>query len=874
MTATYTVQPDDTLLEIAIEHQIDFNSLLQLNPQYQPNPDFIRAGDTIKLPEPPASGPVEPTFPVEPVASVSPPAETCTLEREPLCQPKEIEDIVFLTGDPVHQFYVLDKKAVEELEQEIEQTQTLFQCYMDVVNSAPPTTATKAELEAHVLKREALCQDLAYAGLLPIPNAKNKAAVKAEQKRQEKAQKERDAENTKLAQAKVTELKARLKYIENYGNWISNESSTESMKEQLSSKIKAELTKWEALAGKAQDDEKTKHGAKKANLQTMSVKKEGRLDAFHQLGEPPIRHSVREVYSVARDGTFYLRGEFVERVYKTKLSWMPFGGTSFANAFEKGDFKALGKAIQRDFKNKENRTRLGESIGIKLNEWVAPGNKIAEWKSTHAIHNEEGNTWFAVTPEAQLGRWGMQASLDANLNPLKKDENGQAQGKIDLGISASAAFSVAEAAVTSNLYLPSDAGTAVQLHYTDKNKQPAVYSFGCFRVNVRLKVGCFLGVSAQVGAGIGNGRPTADDDIGVMIDPNARRNRSNGSGLGVMFSPRVEMGTTEGGQIGVKADVFAGAQFSGEFAGDIEWQSPKKEDGAKFSVLAGIKTEGNVAIGGGYTAEFALYLDRGKFFLKVSAKLVWGVGAGGGVSVTIDARKLWDLAKVIWEGLQYVDYRVLKNINEAAYNYLVEATYYAFALSAAITSPVGALKQVVSLGNEKITQIRLLREESTYLEEEAKTLALRILDDSVRSGVPFDQLLPEAIGMMLDTLVRTFLFNYEELQETAIYKLLHESTYSWHKFEEILQRMNSEGKKKSGDKVMFHNLKRINAILDGSQQSAFNEWVMTLMETNTVADMDKTPFTPRQGQAFYQKRSEVEQQVAMLDNRSRSSQYA
>ncbi|NAW88680.1 hypothetical protein, partial [Photobacterium halotolerans] len=70
---------------------------------------------------------------------------------------------------------------------------------MDVVNSAPPTTATKAELEAHVLKREALCQDLAYAGLLPIPNAKNKAAVRAEQKRQEKAQKERDAENTKFA---------------------------------------------------------------------------------------------------------------------------------------------------------------------------------------------------------------------------------------------------------------------------------------------------------------------------------------------------------------------------------------------------------------------------------------------------------------------------------------------------------------------------------------------------------------------------------------------------------------------------------------------------------------------------------------------------
>ncbi|NAW88679.1 LysM peptidoglycan-binding domain-containing protein [Photobacterium halotolerans] len=126
MTATYIVQPGDTLLEIAIEHQIDFNSLLQLNPQYQPNPDFIRAGDTIKLPEPPASELVEPTFPVEPVASVAPPAETCTLEREPLCQPKEIEDIVFLTGDPVHQFYVLDKKRLKNLNRKSNKLKRFF----------------------------------------------------------------------------------------------------------------------------------------------------------------------------------------------------------------------------------------------------------------------------------------------------------------------------------------------------------------------------------------------------------------------------------------------------------------------------------------------------------------------------------------------------------------------------------------------------------------------------------------------------------------------------------------------------------------------------------------------------------------------------
>lgn len=50
MSMTYIIKPGDTLIGIAIDNNISFVELLQLNPQYQQNPDFILIGDTVTLP--------------------------------------------------------------------------------------------------------------------------------------------------------------------------------------------------------------------------------------------------------------------------------------------------------------------------------------------------------------------------------------------------------------------------------------------------------------------------------------------------------------------------------------------------------------------------------------------------------------------------------------------------------------------------------------------------------------------------------------------------------------------------------------------------------------------------------------------------------
>ncbi|MEF1286150.1 LysM domain-containing protein, partial [Vibrio sp. M250220] len=44
---TYTIQPGDTLLQIAIDQGVEYVDLLTLNPQCQTDPNYIRAGDTL-----------------------------------------------------------------------------------------------------------------------------------------------------------------------------------------------------------------------------------------------------------------------------------------------------------------------------------------------------------------------------------------------------------------------------------------------------------------------------------------------------------------------------------------------------------------------------------------------------------------------------------------------------------------------------------------------------------------------------------------------------------------------------------------------------------------------------------------------------------
>lgn len=826
MTTPYIVKPGDTLLRIAVEQQVDFNTLLQLNPQYQPDPDLIQIGASLLLPQKSTDEPIEPEYPVEPVTDTRPLATQPTLIAPPLCTPIDVHDVLFFTGEGPLEYWSLDEKSTQLLEEEARQTDRLIDSYRALLESAPDqNTATRESLERYALKRAAWLEDAKHAGVFALETqTPSRASARASDVR---ARKPQTPPNQERIKAELKSLRDRHRFVEHYRDDWFGDSSVDTLRKEILTRIQLQIDFYSALETKTVQ----KESVVKMGVDLNRFNKTGREAATQR-----VRHHVREVYSVRQERALYVRDRFYEReVRRWRRSYQ---NTRAMNALEQRDFKRFGKAIAQDIKEDFKDRTLSPKFEAKLNSWQLEGWKYKEWTSTQPFLNEDGETQFAISAEAQLLRWGAQASVAASFEPSK--------GKVGIALGAEGSISLAEAKISADLFLPYENGLPVMLSYTDANKQPATYSFGCFRLKGTATIGCFVGGMAEASLQAGN------------------QPEENGGSTGVMFTPSVNLSRAPKGDVGFKAQGFAGAQASGQLTGAMEWQPPKDINTTKFKTLAEIKTEGNIAAGAGLSADFQLSLLNGNFYVKCSGKLVWGVGGGGGFGAVINMDELWELAKVIWQGLQYVDYRALKNIDQQAYKYLVDSTIVAFA-SDVIQDPEQALLKAVQAGEAQIAEWKSIYEEMQNREKKAAELSRRIMNDATRSSVPLHRLPPEAIGAMLDLLVESFYFNWEEEQETAICKLLKESTYSWHKFEEILENMASEGRPNKAERVLFDNLARINAILDGEQQEEFNLWVAKLAETNKVADIAQAPYSPRSGAMLVMKRDLVKQQIAMLD---------
>ncbi|PSV31363.1 hypothetical protein [Photobacterium sp. GB-210] len=355
---------------------------------------------------------------------------------------------------------------------------------------------------------------------------------------------------------------------------------------------------------------------------------------------------------------------------------------------------------------------------------------------------------------------------------------------------------------------------------------PALYPLGHFRCSATLTLSCLV---------------TAMASGKVMFKNQAEES----AGTGVIFSPQPTMAVKPSGQIGVSAEGFAGAQAGGQLSGKVEWLTPQKTGTTDFSALVEIKAEGNVAFGLGAGVDFQLRFNRGKFECHCCARLVWGPGASGGFGTSIDFSQLFELAKIIWEAIDTIGCRVIKNIDSQSYNYLYQAAYNAFT-----DINLNTIENSINTGFVNISdwwRYRLVMiKNDMFISDEAKRLSARILnqDRKVLSGVSLKVLPPETVGMMLNTLVHTYWFNLEEEQEAAIYVLLSGTIRSWRKFVEVLAHMNIEGKKQSSDNALINNLQRINKILDGKQQIEFNQWIAQLASVNHLDNMGMIPSTP------------------------------
>lgn len=810
MSQSYIVQSGDTLLKIAIDNDVPFTTLLELNPKYQPNPDLIHVGDSIRLPEEVEDEEVEQDYLIEPVKP-RPVSDTCTLMAAPECEAKEVHDVLFVTGVHKTEFYCVDEKALKFIKEEVRETNKLIQGYVDLVNTTlNAESATKEQIAAHARKRQAWLEAANYAGAIFL----SESSLDKQRKRNEAIQiKKQDNENWEALQTQIKELENTKLFVKKYDEnslYIDN-LSVGTLKREALERIDADLGRLsqQQLAMVQQSAEKAQSSPSPIKPNNQSVK----LNNIK--GKSTAKRHVIEVFSVLDNRYMYIRADFFEREY---AHWRQVPDrTNTRQALIDNNKKGLMQAVAKDIAADIKSGPLKKQIA----EWKADGNYWLESKKEYDLWGEGDNTKIAVSHEAQLVRWGANAAASLD--------------KTGMAIGGSAAIALAEASAKIEGFLPYKGGYAAKLTYTDANKNTATYAFGCFRLKGEIQISAFVGAIVS------------GDASAKILLPEV----GEGS-VGALYSPNVGLATSNsGGEVGLKVDGFAGGQVGGKVTGSAEWQAPptpnekeKEKVQIEFQQLAEVSAEGNIAGGLGAGVDFQLRLTREGFYFACSGRLVCGAGGSGSFASLIKLDQLWELAKVILQGLQWVGYRLLENIDKDAYEYLVRTSYLTFA-SDAVKNPVEALKQGVMLGQKTIKLIWDDRDAIHERQKEAEMLSQRIVNESVFSGVPADQLLPEVVGMMLNTLVEDFFLRREEAQETAICYLLKKTTYSWRKFEEILSRMNDFGSKEEGYEKLFANLKRINTVLDGEQQKEFNGWVYRLAKAKKQSEIPPMPFTPK-----------------------------
>ncbi|TDM54461.1 LysM peptidoglycan-binding domain-containing protein [Aliivibrio fischeri] len=813
MSQSYIVQSGDTLLKIAIDNDVPFTTLLELNPKYQPNPDLIHVGDSICLPEEVEDEEIEQDYFIEPVKP-RPVSDTCTLMSSPECEAKEVHDILFVTGVHKTDFYCVDEKAFKFIKEEVSELNKLIQGYVDLVNAAPNLeSATKEQIAAHARKRQAWLEAANYAGAIFL----SESSLDKQRKRNEAAQiKKQDNENWEALQGQIKELENTKLFVKDYNEnpLYTDNLSVGTLKREALERIDADLgrLRQQQLAMVQQSAEKAQSNPSPIKPNNQSVK----LNNIK--GKSAAKRHVIEVFSVLNNRYMYIRADFFEREY---AHWRQVPDrTNTRQALLDNDKKGLMTAVAKDIAADIKSDIKSGPLKKQIAEWKADGGYWLESKKEYDLWGEGDNTKIAVSHEAQLVRWGANAAASLD--------------KTGMAIGGSAAIALAEASAKIEGFLPYKGGYAAKLTYTDANKNTATYAFGCFRLKGEIQISAFVGAMVS------------GDASAKILLPEV----GEGS-VGALYSPNVGLATSNtGGEVGLKVDGFAGGQVGGKVTGSAEWQAPpptskaKEKENAKidFQQLAEVSAEGNIAGGLGAGVDFQLILNDKGFYFGCSGRFVFGAGGSGSFASLIKLDQLWELAKVILQGLQWVGYRLLKNIDERAYEYLIKTSYLTFSSASNV---VKALKQGVMLGDEVVDRIWNARDAIRERQKEAEMLSQRIMAEEVFSGVPSDQLLPEVVGMMLNTLVEDFFLRREEAQETAICYLLKKTTYSWRKFEEILSRMNDFGSKEVGYEKLFANLKRINTVLDGEQQREFNGWVYRLAKAKKQSEIPSMPFTPK-----------------------------
>lgn len=786
---TYKVKSGDTLGNIALQHGVQASDIQGLNPMIT-DPNQIKPGWDLKLPQTPPQPTLPPPMHADSTTSVA-------LKGQAPCN-EELVDVAHITGEP--HFYVLTEKESKALKKEIDAVQQLMDELHQSLANALPTIQCKKPQDPKASCACARCvkEDWAVkaegAGLLtlvatPKPNVAAPLFTDQDlQGRLASLQEVRDwYQAYEPSSFGTTQFEANWKSLQSK-QVVELDGEIGKLRAQLATQKKAEPEDSSTNASSATPD--LKHG-------------KGRSIEAQRGRQTRIGMDVVEIILFSDPS----RRHYIPVRYRDTSSWSVSASTRIMAG---KSLKEVSKDLIKDIRSGISDGRKASALGnleLTLKTWSTKDDCML-----NALHQEVSWTSsendaspYAVSAEAHALRFAASASAGVNdWNPK--------EGSINVGIKGNAAFSLAEASASLNSYFPGQGGYVANMAYINAEGKEVLHPIGVFRLHGKLELSCFAGAKAGGEAGVKTQYKPSETPAGATA---------------LLGTPDMEVGRS--GNIGVKADAFAGAQAGGVLSGAFEWVEPDKQGMGKpvvgqanatssWAKLAEIKVEGNAAVGVGLSGEFGISTADNRLAFNCKGSLVFGPGAGGGFATVVDIEQVGKLTLLFCNALADMDYRHVIDVSKDAFSYMASGLYQV------ATSPV---EQIIKGFDDSASKMRdwwTAREASKI---EAQNLATYVIHHKVDKvmlvrgqPLPFGLLPPETLGPMVYLLTEGFVESFNEQQEEALVILLSEIR-RWRHFIEMLEHCSPKA-----DRVnAMVSLERINALLDGHEQNQFNRFI-------------------------------------------------
>lgn len=794
MSSIYTVKSGDTLGKIAQQHSVKASDIQALNPIIT-NPNHIKPGWELSIPDAASKPKLPPPMHADSATSTS-------LKGQAPCD-EELVDVAHITGEP--HFYVLTDKQSKALKREISTVQKLMdELHQNLAKALPSTQCKKtkdpkASCACGRCVKEAWAIKAEGAGLL---------------------MRDTKPQSTKAAPlTTVKDLQGQLATLQHARDWYQRytpsfvgstqfEANWKSLQNKKALELDGEIGKLRTQLA-AQKKAEAEDSSTNANNAAPDLK-HGKGGSFEAQRGKQTQTGLTVVEIILfSDPT---RRHYISIPYRNTTAWNVRVSTRVMTG--KPFNKQLAKDLMKDIKEAVGGGRKAGPLGsleLKISSWTSKQDNLL-----NTLHQEV--TWtssekdasrYAVSAEAHALRFAASASAGVNnWNPK--------EGSIDVGVKGSAAFSLAEASASLNTYFPDQGGYVANMAYRNAVGKKVLHPMGVFRVSGKLELTCFVGAKLGGEAGVKTQYKPTETPAGATA---------------LLGTPTMRVGPS--GNIGVKADGFAGAQTGGALSGAFEWVEPDKQGMGKAVVgqanassnwvkLAEIKVEGNVALGAGFAGEVGISISKNRLAFNCKGSLVFGPGAGGGFGTVVDLEQVGKLTLLFCNALADMDYRHLLGVTEQAFSYMASGLYQV------ATSPAKQIGKAFDDSASKMHDWWKARDASKV---EAQNLASYVIKHKLDKvmmirgqHLPFRLLPPETLGPMIYMLTEGFVESFNEQQEEALVILLSEIR-RWRQFIEVLEHCSPKAEKVNA----MGSLERINSLLDGHEQNQFNRFIDSLV---------------------------------------------